>query len=377
MFQEIPPNSSVALTNLEVIRPVSQPSVPSLGTYHPMKALSMAGVVSTEATGGPAHRGPGPGRGILRISPGHVKKDSSASAPTRKSPRFAHLATVHNDLSPQDEIQCVTRTLRAPGPLPSPTAASATAPSVPRNEESDGASAGLNQLMMEGPTADTYTGAGDPQPQTSSVAGESPPSSSDSDPGSPVRTPSKFTQMDYRPPTPPLESGSGSAGPSVPVGQAGLDEELETVQPRVLALRSESPSGTPGNSEHVHLASTVVSAPMAGQGELPPPYPAAEQPSGDGEASAPGSQSSPPVTAPTLAPAAATDEALGASSQAPPVSGPAANNLPLRIITTSRKGRGVAASRLIPSGEIIVRERPLIDERHDPMPGGKHRIREA
>ena len=378
VYHEIPPNSGMVLTRLEVIRPAGAPRTHSLDTCYPTRAVSVAGVAAREAISEPAHRGPGPSKGILRSSSGHTQQDSSASTPSPKSPRFAHMTTVHDELSPQDETQSVTRTLRPPGRLSKRSAASRPVrSSMRRSKENEAASAGLNQLMMDGPTGDTYTGASGSQTWMSWDADAVPPPPTGSDTDSPGASPSKFTRMEYRPPTPPLESDSAES--SELIEQAEGDHEPDTFLPRTVESSSESPRGSPAREDWLAEASTAGDEVATGHEELPPPYSPAQlaQSSGDWEAGGPLTENELPVTASAQPSAGAFHESSGENQQSAQASSETANNPPLHVITTPRRGRGIAASRPIPLGEILVREDPLLDERHDSITGGTRRIRES
>lgn len=339
--------------------------------------MSIAGVAAREASSEPAHRGPGPDRGILRSSPGDVKQERSASIPSRKTPRFLHMATVHDGPSPQEETQSVARTLRPPGPMPKRRTASTPARPIRRNKENETASANLHQLLMDGPTTDTYTGTSGSQTQVNWDADAVPPSPSSSDAESPGPSPSKLARMTYRPPTPPLESLS--AEPSELIEQAEGDQEPNTFLPRVVDSSTEPAPDPPASEEQIAGASTAVPVLAAGHEELPLPYSSSQlpQPPRDGEAGDPLTESALPAAESAQPAQVTSDENPGEKPQPAQVSPPTANDPPLHIITTPRKGRGIAASRPIPFGEIIVREYALIDELHDTISGGKRRIRES
>lgn len=371
----------MVLKPVEWVRPAAAPRASSLDTYHPTTTVGTAGeTAAREAFSGPTHRGPGPGKGILRNPLGGPQQDpSSESTPSPKSPRFAHMTTVHDELSPQDETQFVTKSLRPPGRLPKRSAVSTPAPSsMRRNKENEAASAGLNQLMMEGPSADTYTGATGSQTRLDRDADAVPsslmgPDTKSQDPFDQT----KFKQMEYRPPTPPLKSDP--AEPPKLIEQAEGDPEPVTFLTRAGGSSSESSPDSLAREDRLAGPGTSGDTAATGHKELPPPNsPVQLAPSsGDGETGGSLTESALPVTASAHPSAGAIHESSGESQQPVQVSSPAANNPPLYIITTPRKGRGIAASRPVPSGEILVWENPLLNERHDHIAVGRRRIRES
>lgn len=232
--------------------------------------------------------------------------------------------------------------------------------------------------MKEGPTADTYTGASGSQTLMDCAADTVPPSPCGSGAKSPDPGSSKFARMEYRPPTPPLEPDS--AEPSELNEQAEEDQEPDIFLPCAWESSSESLPESLAREDQLARASSAGYAAETGHEELPPPYSPAQlgRTSGDGEGEEPLAESALPVTASPQPPADASHESSGASQQQPTqTSSPITHNPPLHIITTPRKGRGISASRPISRGEILVRENPLLNERHDRIPGGRRRIRES
>lgn len=481
VFQEIPPKSQKVLTVCEFAKPAGQPRAQPLDTYHPMWAMSMAGVAEEDGVSRPAHRGPEPSKGILRAEQDGAQPGSSSSTPSPKSPRFAHLTTVHGESSPREETQCITRTLRPPGPQPKPkpTAASTSARSAPKNKGAALASAGLNQLFKGGPTADEYTGTSASQAQGNWAADVAPPLSPSSGPASPPPDkpssgsdsppPDKslFALLGKRPATPPRESDPVES-PKV-IHLESWEDFPDPFESRGAGPPSESHPGSPATEAQLPGGNTVAGGAETEPVELPPPYPAtaplAEGPFPEtasalttqeayalasaqasakayaqayalaaeeksAEASAPalspsprpsqasaeesavtsalalspsprpsqasaqasavaflvGSSASPSSASPQPSQASAEESALASavgsspsrsSSSPQPTQTSVPPGPPLRVIMTPRKGRGISASKEILSGEIIVRENPLIDELHDLMRGGKRRIRES
>lgn len=377
MFHEIPPDSEMSLTRLEIIRPARQPGAQSYHMYHPMRALGIAGAAADRGRSQPPHRGPGPGRGILRIHSDNAQRNSLSSPPSPKSPRFAHLATIHNEMSPQDETQSVTRTIRPPGGSPKPKD-SGQARTVPRNRAKERASAGLNQLLRDGPTADSYVGVDGSQSEAMFDTTEAPPSGSGSDEDHTSSSASLFTKMGYRPPTPPLETSSPE--PSEPVEQEERDIELDTTRPEEPAQPGETQPASPASEPQVPGPSTVADMADPGEDELPPPpYSSVkpDKPLGEDEAADPISEDTTPATA--SARPSTTLSTVASSTATKPAQMPSQSAIvpPLRIDIMGCKGQGVVASRPILFGEILVRENPLIDERHDTIAGGTRRIRES
>lgn len=367
----------MSLTRHEIIRPARQPGAQSYHMYHPMRALGIAGAAADGGQSQPPHRGPGPGRGILRIPSDDGQRNSLSAPPSPKSPRFAHLATIHNEMSPQDETQSVTRTIRPPGGPPKPKD-SGQARTVPRNRARERASAGLNQLLRDGPTAGSYIGVDRSQSDAMFDTTEVPPSGSSSDEDHTSSSTSLFTKMGYRPPTPPLETSSPE--PSEPAEQEEGDIELDTTRAEEPTQPGETQPASPASEPQVPGPSAVAYAADSGEDEQPPPPYSSVKPAKPlGEDGAADSISEDPTPATASARPSTTLSTVASSTATQPAQMPSQSAIvpPLRIVVMGCKGRGVVASRPILFGEILVRESPLIDERHDTISGGTRRIRES
>lgn len=378
MFHEIPPDSDMSLTRHEIIRPACQPGAPSYDMYHPLRPLGIAGAAADKGRSQPPHHGPGPDKGILRIPSPDVQRDSVSVTPSPKSPRFAHIATIHNKMSPHDETQSVTRTIRPPGGPPKPKEDSGKSRSVPRSRGEEKASAGLNQLLRDGPTASSYVGVDGLQSEAMFDTTEASFSGSCSDEDQTASSNSLFAQMGYRPPTPPLETSSPE--PSEPVEQEEGNTELDTIVPgepiQTDAALPASPTGVP----QIPGPSTVVDVAGSGEDELPPPpYSSVKsaKPVDGNETAGSTLEESPPTTASARPSTTLSTAASSVITQSAPTPSQTPIVPLLRIDTMGSKGRGVVASRPILFGEILVRESPLIDERHDTIAGGSRRIRES
>lgn len=364
----------MSLTRSEIIRPTCQPGAPAYHMYHPMRALGIAGAAADRGESQSPHRGPGPDKGILRIQSADTQRDSLSATPSPKSPRFAHLATVHNEMSPHDETQFVTRTIRPPGGPPKPKEDSGQARTVPRSKGEKSASAGLNLLLRDGPTADSYVGVDGSQSETIWDTTEAPSSGSGSEADHTTSSTSLFTQMGYRPPTPPLETSSPE--PSEPVEQEEGDIELNTTLPEEPAQPGEALPASSSRGPQVPGPSTAVDVAESGENELPPPpYSSVKpaEPQDEDEAAGSTPEDSAPATASARPSTTLFTATSSAATQLMPSQTPIVP--PLRIDTLGSKGQGIVASRDILFGEILVRESPLIDERHDTIAGGTRRIR--
>lgn len=278
-----------------------------------------------------------------------------------KSARFTNFASVYRGQTPMNESDIIWTALRPPGVVPDLDDDKMNEePPVPGETKNDKNSASFHHLMMRGPTAASYSGTQphpeQPKARSSSLLGEASPSTSE------TSEPSRFEMLAPRPPTPPLPSpppakafrtfilppddvpvqgGSTPTQPPAPLTHPPDPPNIQQPSPTSSGglfggtVQTQASHSAPSNLQQPRLTSSGQT--FGGNSQIQAPHPSSKTP---------GASASPSISDP-----------------------------PLRIGPTQHKGRGLFATRSLPTGTIIVRERPLIEERHDLLPGGQRRIR--